>query len=509
MSRETILVVDDSEFILEFLSELLGKEGFTVLVAADGTEAMRMLGEKHVDLLLTDLNMPGVTGMELVKHAHEHHPDVISVIMTGYASLETARQAVVYGTLDYIFKPFKSSEIIAAIQDALERMRLRRENTRLREALALSNASQVIAGTTSRSNDLAQTIVMAALTLTRTRFGAMVLFDEDRSLFELRFSNAPDLGQPDACALGTTFQLESFQLASRGMFLVSVEDGHPLAGHVRNIALQNFSKMKCPLVVPIEQEALFLPLQAHGKLKGVLILSKEPGEPHFAASDLPLMSVIANLGATSIDNACLVATLEQTYVNTLVLLNIMLEARHPYTKGHTDRVVELSVAIGRQLGLSSSELQNLREATSLHDIGKFTINDAILNKPGSLTDEEMEIIRQHPAIGDSIISPMKFLQHCRPVVRHHHERWDGGGYPDGLNGEEIDLFARICTIADAVDAMASARTYRAPLSFSEIYDQLLVGSGTQFDENLVKITLGMIERGEVLNIDKPQKLVVG
>jgi len=267
--------------------------------------------------------------------------------------------------------------------------------------------------------------------------------------------------------------------------------------------------VKCPAVLPIKQEAVFVPLRAYGVLKAVLILSKEPGETPFAPSDLPVLSIIANLGAANLNNAELIVTLEQATVNTLISLNIILEAKQPYTKGHTQRVVELCVAMGRHLDLSSRELQDLRESAMLHDIGKLAISDAILNKPGPLTHEEMEIIRQHPVIGDTIIRPIKFLQHCRPVVRHHHERWDGGGYPDGLKGDDIHFLARICTIADAVDAMASERSYRAPLSFPQIYDQVLMGSGTQFDENLVKVMLGMIERGEVTNIERPHRLAVG
>jgi len=509
MSRETILVVDDSEYILEFLGELLRQEGFTVLLARDGSEAMSALQRSRVDVLLTDLNMPNVSGMELIKHTHRYHPDVIIVIMTGYASLESARDAIVYGVAEYVFKPFKSNEILTAIESSLERVKLRRENARLREALALSNASQVIAETTSRNMNLAETIVMSALTLTRTRYGALVVFDDEACEFELRYAKAPGGDEPGGYTASSTFSVESLKLAKQGAFLVTANDEHPLSGHVRHVTLQTLRKMNCPEVLPVRQEALFMPLRAKGVLKAVLVLSKEEGEPHFTPSDLPVLSVLANLSATALDNASLAVQMEQTYVNTLISLNMILEAKHPYTKGHTQRVVELCIRIGRELGLSSAELQDLREGAMLHDIGKLAISDAILNKPGPLTDEETEIVRQHPVIGDTIIRPIKFLQHCRPVVRSHHERWDGGGYPDGLKGEEIHLFARICTIADTVDAMASERSYRAPLSFPEIYDQVLMGSGTQFDENLVKIVLAMIERGEVAHIDQPRKLAVG
>jgi response regulator RpfG family c-di-GMP phosphodiesterase len=509
MSRQTILVVDDSEYILEFLGELLRQEGFTVLIARDGGDAMSVLQRARIDLLLTDLNMPNVSGMELIKHTHHHHPDVIIVIMTGYASLESARDAIAFGVVEYVFKPFKSNEIITAIENSFERVNLRRENSRLREALALSNASQVIAETTSANTNLAETIVMSALTLTRTRYGALVVFNDEECQYELRYAKAPGGDEPGGYTAGATFSVESLKLAKQGTFLATVDEQHPLGGHVRHTTVHAMRKLNCPEVIPIRQEALFVPLRAKGLVKAVLVLSKEEGEPHFAPSDLPVLSVLSNLSGTALDNASLAVQMEQTYVNTLISLNMILEAKHPYTKGHTQRVVELCIRIGRELGLNSGEIQDLREGAMLHDIGKLAISDAILNKPGPLTDEELEIVRQHPVIGDNIIRPIKFLQHCRPVVRSHHERWDGGGYPDGLKGEEIHLFARICTIADTVDAMASERSYRAPLSFPEIYDQVLMGSGTQFDENLVKIVLGMIERGEVANIEQPRKLAVG
>jgi putative nucleotidyltransferase with HDIG domain len=348
--------------------------------------------------------------------------------------------------------------------------------------------------------------VMSALTQTRTSMGALLVYDEDRAQLDLRFSNGPELGEPGEFPLGSSFSVTAFEPATRGMLLVTPQDAHPLGGHVRHTTLRF---VKFPRVLPIEQEVLFVPLRAQSSFKGLLILSKKQGEPPFGASDLPVVSIIASLGATSVDNAALVTAMEQNYVNTLISLNIMLEAKDPYTKGHTNRVVELCVGIGRHLNLSSADLQNLREGAMLHDIGKLAISDAILNKPGPLTEEEMNIVRQHPDVGDNIVRPIKFLQHSRPVVRHHHERWDGTGYPDRLKGEEINLSARICTIADAMDAMASARSYRGALTFPEIYDQVLMGSGTQFDENLVKIVLEMIERGEVAYLARPQKLMVG
>ena len=148
------------------------------------------------------------------------------------------------------------------------------------------------------------------------------------------------------------------------------------------------------------------------------------------------------------------------YVGAIRALALALDARDPYTAGHSERVSAISVAIGRQMGLADEQLEVLRLGALLHDIGKIGISDAVLRKPGALTAGEFELIKQHPALGARILRSVPFLAPHLPIVELHHERPDGKGYPHGLRGDEIPLLARIAHVADAFDAITSARAYR-------------------------------------------------
>lgn len=174
-----------------------------------------------------------------------------------------------------------------------------------------------------------------------------------------------------------------------------------------------------------------------------------------------------------------------------------VEVRDATMEGHTDRLSALAVAIGTARGLSIDELEVLEMGAVLHDIGKIGIPDAILLRPGPLTQEERSVMMMHTVIGDQILLPLGLLEAIRPIVRHHHERWDGAGYPDGLHGEDIPFLARIVSIADSIEAMCGNRPYREPLDRNGVTLELRRQRGLQWDPELVDIALGLIERGQV------------
>lgn len=164
----------------------------------------------------------------------------------------------------------------------------------------------------------------------------------------------------------------------------------------------------------------------------------------------------------------------------------MLELKDPHTKGHSERVARYSVTLARRVGgFSEQELNTFYYSCLLHDIGKIQISDDILTKPDRLTPDEYEVVKMHTIFGADSIKDIESLQPCTEIIRHHHERWDGTGYPDGLEGEKIPLLTRIASIADAFDAMTSHRSYRAALTPDEAYSRIIKGGGTQFDPNLI------------------------
>ena len=177
--------------------------------------------------------------------------------------------------------------------------------------------------------------------------------------------------------------------------------------------------------------------------------------------------------------------LKNAYRGTVESLRLAVDAKDSYTKNHSDRVALYSKLIGEQIKLPEAEMQTLYDGALFHDIGKIGIPDAILQKPGKLTDDEYDDIKNHPSIGAKIIAPAKIFDPILPIVKHHHERYDGKGYPAGLKGENIPLLARIVTVADSFDAMTSDRSYRPRFSLVKALEELENGKDTQFDPDLV------------------------
>jgi len=173
-----------------------------------------------------------------------------------------------------------------------------------------------------------------------------------------------------------------------------------------------------------------------------------------------------------------------------------IEARDPYTKQHSTRVTNYAVSMANALGCSQEEIDGLNISGNLHDIGKIGIPDNILLKPGRLTDEEYEVIKKHPVTGSNIIGHFNMWSYPQRIIRHHHERWDGNGYPDGLKGEEIPFFSRILSIADVYDALTSDRSYRAKLSENVALRLIQKNAGGRFDPELVTVFLKLFQQGK-------------
>jgi len=241
------------------------------------------------------------------------------------------------------------------------------------------------------------------------------------------------------------------------------------------------------------------PIAFKGEIKGVVFTGpKLSGEP-YGEYDHDIMMFISNSIGLGLENSHLVTQLQTTYVSTLRSLISIIEAKDPYTKGHTERVAAYSMAIANRLGFDEESLRTILFGALLHDIGKMGVLDKIINKPGPLTEQEWELMRAHPVVGAQIVEKMEFLGATIDIVRHHHESWNGKGYPDGLRGENIPYHARIVTVADSFDAMTTDRPYRKALSLDEAVNRLEEASGVQFDAALVKIFVKYVkEKGRDL-----------
>ena len=241
---------------------------------------------------------------------------------------------------------------------------------------------------------------------------------------------------------------------------------------------------------------LAVPLFAHGRVVGVLQLLNPVGKEVFDDQDLERMRLFAGPLGQAIDNARLYSALKRQYLSTVTALAEAVEKRDPYTGGHVRRVVQYSILLGYELGLSPEELDRLRLASALHDVGKIAVPDHVLRKPAPLDADEVVLMKRHTIDGAEIVARIPELHDILPGVRSHHERLDGLGYPDGLKSEEIPLTARIIAVADTYDAMTTSRPYRLALQNTRAVDEIVGGAGSQFCPEVVTAFKRLVLRGE-------------
>jgi HD-GYP domain-containing protein (c-di-GMP phosphodiesterase class II) len=244
---------------------------------------------------------------------------------------------------------------------------------------------------------------------------------------------------------------------------------------------------------------LCAPLVYHDHVSGIMTLSKKEGQNEdFSEEDLSLVFNLASQTAIAIENSKLNRDIEKTYFETISALALAVDAKDQYSRGHLDRVANYALMIGKRLGLDDEDLNTLRDGARLHDLGKIGVPDEILKKEGDLTDEEWIIMRRHPEIGESIIKPVRSLQHLCDIIRHHHEKLDGSGYPDRLKAEEISPLVRILSVSDVYDALTTERPYR-PKKSKEQAVSILRTMKDHLDQDIVDILLESLNAEEDLN----------
>jgi putative nucleotidyltransferase with HDIG domain len=226
-------------------------------------------------------------------------------------------------------------------------------------------------------------------------------------------------------------------------------------------------------------------------------------EVEFGTVEACLMSSVATILGIHCGNIALYREQSEFFSSVVRALTSAIDAKDPYTCGHSDRVARLAVCIARQLGCDTDELNTIYLSGLLHDIGKIGIDDTVLRKPGPLTPAELEHIKTHPDLGCRILDGVKQLDKVLPVVRHHHEAWNGAGYPVGLQAEECPFLARIVAVADSIDAMSSDRPYRKGMSDEKLDSILRDGAGSQWDPKIVEAAFQV--REELRRIGKEER----
>ncbi len=492
-SSLNILVVDDDPEIVEILEDLLGSLGYGVKTAANGALALEQMLEQEFDLLLTDINMPVMDGMELIRRVKELDSAPVIIVITAYASMQTAIDAIKLGVYDYITKPFEFEIVANVVEKALERQFLQRENVNLKEMMALYRASESISAQFGL-DEVIKVLFESAASFTQADFMALYLNDDSPGNQEFSLIRRKLLRPPSKNTryllnllpknLSSTVAHEHFTSFSSKLF----QEHDPL---LASIAAESKEKVEFSSMMAFT-------LKARNRLVGVFILISFRPENIFSDKLRRSFYMLVSKAAACIENSYLYNNLQQNYIETVESFAMALEAKDSYTHGHSYQVSRYAELIARQLGFSCQELAILQKAAILHDIGKIGISDAILGSQGELTESEFAEIRTHPLKGRNIINPVSSLNQVAEVIYHHHEHWDGSGYPRGLCADEIPLMSRIIGVADAFDAMTSKRPYRSSFSIKEALIELRKGAGHQFDPELVEIFIAV--RYEVRNL---------
>jgi len=331
--EDRILIVDDEEMICSLIARRLAKEGYFCVTANNGREALNHFYKEPFSLMISDMKMPEIDGLELLKRVKTINSNMMVIMITAFADIDVAVEAMRLGAFDFIMKPVDLNLVVLSVRNALEKKRLEEE-------------------------------------------------------------------------------LETYH--------------------------KNLEKL-------VEERTEKLQ-QAYRVLK-------------------------------------------KAHLDSIKVLAEAIDAKDPYTHGHSDRVRRMSLKIATHLGFSEEKLESLEYGALLHDIGKIGIKDEVLQKKGHLTLQEYQYIQEHPLIGVKIVEGVDFLKDKIPVIRHHHEHFDGRGYPDGLSGEAIPLEARIIAVTDAFDAMTSIRPHRGIMPLEDVLMEMKQCKGTQFDPQILDIFL--------------------
>ncbi|MBI1849080.1 MAG: response regulator [Planctomycetes bacterium] len=465
--RESILIVDDEPRIRELMLEILESDGFRVVACESGPRALERLRRDSFQLILTDLMMPGMDGLTLVRKARALDPTLAAVILTGHASTDSAVSALRSGVDDYLVKPFEVDELREVIRRTFERQRERLASEELLAMLGAARPADESASTTLHDRiRCAQAELQAAESKLHRR---------TRELEVLR-----EITRTGAYGYDLDGWLEhSLEAICRGLDVahgrIFLEDEGRLRVRVRFGAESASSA----------HEFVSVPLRAGNKSIGLLHLAGRNGAGGFPSGVAEALAAMAGGIAAAIENHRLVKCVRETQLQATYALVQGMEAKDSYLRGHSDRVTRYALDTARAIGLPAESQAVLRYAGQLHDVGKIGVPEAILHKPGKLEPEEFETLKTHVEIGAQIVKHLDFLGEARPVIRHHHERWDGKGYPAGLAGGEIPFLATIIAVADSYDAMTSDRRYRRAMNRDQAASELRRGAGSQWSPAIV------------------------
>ena len=504
-----ILVVDDDPNVVEIITESLRNDGYRTESAYDGVDALQKYDDFHPDLVILDVTLPRQDGLSVCNEirARDVHSDVPVIMISGNSVSETMFNGFKSGAQDYIKKPFSVNEVLAKVGNFLEqangRKNLREEKEVLKEELLKGQEDL------KRINRELKKKVLDMRTLFDLSHDLNRLQDTEELCHILFLTVIGQLGVESVGLFHVENDSDNYLVFAggkrvrdsvlrtvrlsreTGLSSYVLENGNVL--DLKHSGLPEDAMLEATFIRDLGFEYCF-PLITKSRLIGIIFIGGKINKQEYTDNDFDIFKSICNSATTGFENSKLYAELQNTYLSTIKVLVSTIEAKDQYTRGHTDRVAGYARLIAEKMGMEKEQRDIVSFGAALHDIGKLGVYESILNKPGELTEQEWKIIRSHPEVGANIIKNLKFLESSTDLVRHHHERLDGKGYPDGLKGDEISIGARIVAVADSFDAMTTTRSYREAYGFSEAFE-LLRMQPNKFDQEIVENLIELYEDG--------------
>jgi len=491
-----ILIVDDESSIRSLLGMILKENNpYEIVSAENGQKALEILDkDKSIDIVLTDIQMPVMNGVELLRRIKQLDPMLPVIMITGFPTIDIAIHCMKEGASDFVTKPFKYDHVEFIVKKVIQERELLLENSKLKEELA--HAKEIERLNRQLSEKIRELTVLSSVS--ESLFG---LFNTVDQVLDKTLEIVADSLECERISIlffdksSRTLQIK----AARGLGHEIIEKTRIRVGE--GIAGKVFQKGQSLLVRDVDKELsensregkwlyrsrslISVPLFLQGEPMGIINATDKIADLPFSRDDLVILENIAKKVSLNIENVELYESVYKNLIETLLALVKTLEAKDSYTQKHSERVTFYAIETAKALGCHEDLLEALRFSGHLHDIGKVGVRDTVLLKQGRLTDLEFEEIKRHPVIGEEIVKHLELLKEERAIIRSHHERWDGKGYPDGLKELEIPFLARILTVADAYDAMTSSRPYRKALSHEVAMEELERHKWRQFDGEVV------------------------
>lgn len=487
----SILVLDDDQSITLALKSYFEASGYRVDTSCDPIEAIDKIKNDHFDILVLDYLMSPMTGDEVVSQLRIFDKDLYIILLTGHKDLappvKTIRELDIQG---YFEKSDRFDQLELLVESCVKSIDQMRTIKKYRDGLNAILDSVPMIYQLQPLDDIINTILTQLLPLIECK-DAFVLIEN---------TQLSDINMTDKSIFKG---IGCFNLKIEDFVRVLFPDLFDAIGQVR-LEKRSVNTDEY-LIVPMVNE--------NSESLGVLGIKKEKAPIN--DTQIQLFEVFAKQAASAISNAFLHSLvniknqeltqtyqkLRESYIQTVGALRLMVDAKDIYTRGHSDRVSYLSKKIAIKMGKDDDYIQRVGLSGLFHDVGKIGVADDILLKEKHLSNKEYEEVKKHAQRGANILSAISFFDDISVIVKHHHERYDGSGYPNGLAKTQIPEEARIIAVADAFDAMTSERVYRNRLSLDDARNELVKGKNKQFDPSIVDVFLSLLDDYEQINAD--------